>query len=128
VQFVVKSRPRRERRGALLRFDEKTMYRGRDVAAGDAIFVFASDHEGGRGLVARGVVLSAVRGAGIRVRITVRVTGLARRPLGRAELKAFRERTDARPETEVARKLYRQATNKIAGASDRAATFLAAQF
>jgi len=31
---------------------------------------------------------------------------------------------DGRPQTEIARKLYRQANNKIAGISDQAAAFL----
>jgi len=39
---------------------QKTMYGGKYVAAGDAIFVFASENEGGAGLVAKGVVTSVV--------------------------------------------------------------------
>jgi hypothetical protein len=35
---------------------QKTMYGGKRIAEGDAIFVFASENEGGSGLVARGVV------------------------------------------------------------------------
>ena len=38
---------------------QKTMYGGRRIAAGDTIFVFASENEGGTGLVARGVVTAA---------------------------------------------------------------------
>ena len=38
---------------------QKTMYGGKHVAAGDTIFVFASENEGGRGLIARGVVTAA---------------------------------------------------------------------
>lgn len=38
---------------------QKTMYGGKQIAPGDTVFVFASETEGGRGLVARGVVLSA---------------------------------------------------------------------
>jgi hypothetical protein len=38
---------------------QKTMYGGKHVAAGDTIFLFASENEGGQGLVARGVVTSA---------------------------------------------------------------------
>jgi hypothetical protein len=38
---------------------QKTMYGGKHVAAGDVIFVFASENEGGRGLVASGIVTSA---------------------------------------------------------------------
>ncbi len=36
----------------------KTMYGGKNIAAGDRIFLFASENEGGQGLVARGIVLS----------------------------------------------------------------------
>lgn len=38
---------------------QKTMYGGEHIATGDTIFVFASEHEGGPGLVASGVVTSA---------------------------------------------------------------------
>ena len=70
---------------------QKTMYGGKQVAVGDAVFLFASENEGGKGLVARGVITSAKptpRKPGIarqtpRVSITVRRTALATRPLGR---------------------------------------------
>jgi hypothetical protein len=58
------------------------------------------------------------------VSLKVRPVAKARRNLGRRELKPFRDRKDDRPQTEIARKLYRQATNKIAGVSDEAAAFL----
>ena len=38
---------------------QKTMYGGKRIAKGDAIFVFASENEGGPGLIAMGVVTSA---------------------------------------------------------------------
>ena len=38
---------------------QKTMYGGKRVAKGDAIFVFASENEGGPGLIASGIVTSA---------------------------------------------------------------------
>ena len=38
---------------------QKTMYDGKHIAKGDTIFVFASENEGGPGLIARGVVTSA---------------------------------------------------------------------
>src|ERR1043166_2068084 len=41
---------------------QKTREGGRTIAAGDEIFLFASENEGGRGLVARGVVVSAEAG------------------------------------------------------------------
>jgi len=111
---------------------QKTMYGGKHIARGDTIFVFASENEGGQGLIATGVVTSAkaiAKKAGIarqtpRVSITVRRIALAKRPLGRSELKLFRDWNDGRPETELNFKFYRQATNKIAGISDKAAAFL----
>jgi hypothetical protein len=111
---------------------QKTMYGGKRIAKGDTIFVFASENEGGPGLIASGVVTSAkaiARKRGIarqtpRVSITIRRGALARRRLGRSELKLFTNWNDGRPETELNFKFYRQATNKIAGISDDAAAFL----
>jgi hypothetical protein len=111
---------------------QKTMYGGKRVAKGDAIFVFASENEGGPGLIASGVVTSAkaiAKKHGVarqtpRVSITITRTGLAKRRLGRIELKRFCDWNDDRPETELNFKFYRQATNKIVGISDKAAAFL----
>jgi hypothetical protein len=74
ASFVVKAAPRPEGTD-WLRFDEKTMWRGKDVRAGDKAFIFAAEHNGGRGLYARGVVTEAVRGVGSRVSLTVKRTG-----------------------------------------------------
>lgn len=111
---------------------QKTMYGGKHIAKGDAIFVFASENEGGSGLIAVGVVTSAraiAKKKGLarqtpRVSITIRRSALAKRSLGRRELKPFSRWNDGRPETELNFKFYRQATNKIVGISDEAATFL----
>ena len=115
---------------------QKTMYGGKDIGEGDSIYVFASENEGGTGLLARGVVTSACAASRPRdvarwtprVSITVRRTGLARRPLGRAELKPFSDWKDGRPETELNFKFYRQATNKIVAISDQTAAFLLRYF
>jgi hypothetical protein len=111
---------------------QRTMYGGKRVAAGDEMFVFASENEGGRGLVARGLVTSAVpvpRIPGLArqtpcVSVTVRRTAAARRPLGRAELRGRAARGDGGPEAELDFKLYRQATNKVVGVSAATAAFL----
>jgi len=111
---------------------QKTMYGGKHIAKGDTIFVFASENQGGPGLIASGVVTSAkaiAKKRGIarqtaRVSIIVRRTALAKRPLGRSELKLFSDWNDGRAATELNFKFYRQATNKIAGISDKAAAFL----
>jgi len=111
---------------------QKTMYGGKQIAKDDAIFVFASENEGGPGLIASGIVTSAkaiTKKRGItrqtpRVSITIRRTAVARRSLGRKQLKPFSDWDDGRPETELNFKFYRQATNKIVGISDEAAAFL----
>jgi len=116
--------------------EQKTMYGGRRIAGGDTIFVFASENEGGQGLVASGAVTSAeaipMRPGPTRqtprVSITIRRTALAKRRLGRRELKPFSDWNDGRPETELNFKFYRQATNKIVGLSDEAAAFLSGHF
>ena len=80
--------------------DEKTMYGGKEIAVGDTIFLFASENEGGAGLVACGVVMSAEstpRKPGVarqtpRVSIAVRRTALAKRRLGHGD--ARRRRRD----------------------------------
>jgi len=111
---------------------QKTMYGGRHIAAGDTIFVFASENEGGQGLVARGIVASAkavAKKPGIarqtpRVSLTIRRTARAKRPLGRSELKHFTDWNDGQPGSELNFKFYRQATNKVVGISDETAAFL----
>ncbi|MDX8512808.1 hypothetical protein [Mesorhizobium captivum] len=111
---------------------QKTMYGGKHIAKGDAIFVFASENEGGQGLVARGIVMSSEavpRRLGLerqtpRVSVSIRRTALAARRLGCDELKRFKDWTDGRPETELNFKFYRQATNKIVAISGETAAFL----
>ncbi len=115
---------------------QKTMYGGNNVTEGDEIFVFASENEGGRGLVARGTVTAVepvARKPGVarqtpRVSVAIRRMALAKKPLGRGELKSFTLWNDGRPETELNFKFYRQATNKIVGISGEAAAFLAEFF
>jgi hypothetical protein len=111
---------------------QKTMYGGKRIAAGDTIFLFASENEGGQGLCARGIVTSAeavprrpdLDRQTPRVSITIRVSARARQKLGRKALKPFSDWDDGRPETELNFKFYRQATNKVIGLSDETAEFL----
>ena len=112
------------------------MYGGKHIAKDDVVFVFASENEGGNGLLARGVVTSVepvAKKRGVarqtpRVSITVQRTAVAKRPLGRRELKHFTDWDDGQPATELNFKFYRQATNKIVGISDAAEAFLAGFF
>lgn len=130
--FAIKAAVSDPRAKTLAFTASKTMYGGKQIAKGNTVFVFASENEGGQGLIARGIVSSAAalpRKRGIlrqtpRVSITLRRTALAKRRLGRSELRAFANWNDGRPETELNFKFYRQATNKITGISDKAAAFL----
>src|SRR6266851_413989 len=129
MAFAIKAEVRDPRAKSFAFTAHKTMYGGKHIAVGDPVFVFASENESGHGLVARGVVTSAAAIAkkpGIarqtpRVSVAIRCTALAKRPLGRRELKRFADWNDGRPETELNFKFYRQATGKIAGISDAAA-------
>lgn len=132
MAFAIKAQVRDPRAKTFVFTAQKTMYGGKNIAEGDTVFVFASENEGGRGLIAHGIVTSAEatpRKRGIarqtpRVSITVRRTAHAKRSLGRSELKQFTNWNDGEPGTELNFKFYRQATNKIAGISDEAAEFL----
>jgi hypothetical protein len=132
MMFAIKAEVSNARAVTFAFTAQKTMYGGKHIAKGDTIFIFASENEGGRGLIASGVVTSAkatAKKSGVarqtpRVSITIRRTTLAKRRLGRSELKLFPDWKDGRPETELNFKFYRQATNKIVGISHEAAAFL----
>lgn len=132
MAFAIKTAIADPEAGSLAFATHKTMYGGKRIAAGDTIFLFASEHEGGQGLVARGLVTAAealpkppdAARWTPRVSIAVRRRAAAKRPLGRRDLRPFDDWGDGRPETELNFKLYRQATDKIIGISDEAAAFL----
>lgn len=132
MAFAIKAEIRDPRAKTFAFTAQKTMYGGKRIAVGDTVFVFASENEGGQGLVARGVVTSAeavAKKRGIarqtpRVSLSIRRTALAKRRLGRSELKPLTDWNDGRPRTELNFKFYRQATNKIVGLSDAAAAYL----
>ena len=136
MHYAIKVEIRDPKAKAFVFDRQKTMYGGKHIAEGDTIFLFASENEGGPGLVAEGVVTAAKavpRKAGVErqtpcVSIAVRRVALVARRLGRAELKPFSDWSDGRPETELNFKFYRQATNKIVGLSDAAAAFLRRHF
>lgn len=132
MAFAIKAAISNPRAKTITFIAQKTMYGGKHIAKGDTVFLFASENEGGQGLVARGVVTAAElipRKQGVvrqtpRVTVTIRRAALATRPVGRSELKHFRDWDDRRPETELNFKFYRQATNKIVGISVETAAFL----
>ncbi len=132
MPFLIKSPVPNPRARSFAFAKARTMYGGKGIRKGDEIFVFASETSGGAGLIARGVVTAVTAHAkprGVarwtpRVSIEVRRTALARRRLGRDQLKAWRGKNDGSPQAELDFKFYRQATGKIGGISDSAAKFL----
>ena len=132
MAFAIKAEIRDPQARTFTFIAQKTMYGGKHIAEGDTVFVFASENEGGQGLLGRGIVTSVeaiARKRGLarqtpRVSLSVRRTALANRPLGRNELRPLTDWNDGQPGTELNLKFYRQATNKLAGISDEAAAFL----
>jgi hypothetical protein len=132
MAYAIKAEVRDPRMKTIDFTAQKTMYGGKHIGEGDTVFVFASENEGGRGLVARGVVTSAEkipRRPGVArqtplVNLTIECTAIAKRRLGRSELKRFVDWDDGRPETELNFKFYRQATDKVGGISEETAAFL----
>lgn len=132
MAFAIKAEVKDLRASSFAFIAQKTMYGGKHISEGDMVFVFASENEGGPGLIASGVVTSTEaipKRPGMarqtpRVSVHVKRTGLAKRRLGRTELRQFTDWNDKRPETELNFKFYRQATNKIIGISDEAAAYL----
>lgn len=132
MDFAIKTEIRDLNAAEYSFLEQKTMYGGKHIMAGDTIYLFASENEGGSGLFARGIVVEALqvpKKANVarqtpRVSLKVRRNALACRPLGRRELAQHKQWNDEKPETELNFKFYRQATNKVVGLSDSAAAFL----
>ena len=110
MAFAIKAEVRDPQAETFAFTAQKTMYGGKHIAEGDTVFVFASESEGGsEGLVARGVVVSAeaiAKQTGVARQTPqgqphIRRTALARRPLGRRELKPLSDWNDGRPGTEL---------------------------
>jgi hypothetical protein len=59
VAFAIKAEVCDPRAKTFVFTAQKTMYGGKHIVEGDTVFVFASENEGGQGLISRGVVTSA---------------------------------------------------------------------
>ena len=59
MRFAIKAHVRDPQAKTFDFVAQKTMYDGKHVAEGDTIFLFASETEGGQGLIALGIVTSA---------------------------------------------------------------------
>ena len=144
MAFAIKAEIRDPRAKAFSFTAQKTMYGGKQIAKGDTIFLFASENEGGHGPIARGIVTSAEavakkRGHSAsktrvnaliarqtpRVNIALRRTALAKRPLGRGELKRFADWSDGRrlKPSSISNSIVRRPTG-VVGISEKVAAYL----
>jgi hypothetical protein len=55
MAFAIKAEVRNPRATTFEFTAQKTMYGGKHIAEGDTVFVFASENEGGQGLIASGI-------------------------------------------------------------------------
>ncbi|HET7718201.1 MAG TPA: hypothetical protein VFK86_21450 [Bauldia sp.] len=132
MAYAIKAEIRDPRAKTFMFTAAATMYGGKHIVEGNTVYIFASENEGGRGLIAKGLVALAeaiARKPGTarqtpRVNLAIKRTAIAKRPLGRSELRRFKDWNDGRPETELNFKFYRQATNKVVGISNETAAFL----
>ena len=114
--------------GDTIRIAERPMYGGKDIGPGDVVFLWASETQGGRGLWARGTVLkSEVHQP--QLRIDVRVDQMVTSGhLGLEQIAPHRDSTENTPIVGLARKLYKHAHNKIAGATNGEADLMMGYF
>ncbi|HEY8697037.1 MAG TPA: hypothetical protein VIM02_05425 [Rhizomicrobium sp.] len=101
------------------------MYGGKEITVGDEVFVFYSESGTEEGLVYKGVVLQRLNESGAtKPEVDIRIEASASRPLTIRELAPFRDSADGTPQSEISRKLYYQAHNKVARISAGEALFL----
>ena len=125
MPYVIKTEPFDAISGNNVSVSEKTMYGGDKIRPGDEAFVWFSETSGGSGLVWQAHVASVDGSDGPAIGVNLRLTnGVPGRALGKDELEPLREVRDGTPISEMARKLYYQAHNKIAAINHADADWL----
>src|ERR1700676_4598352 len=107
MAYAIKAEVVDPRAGTFVFTAQKTMYGGNLIAEGETVYVFASENEGVQGLIARGIVTHAEaipKKRGVtrqtpRVSVTIKRTALAKRPMGRGELKHLTDWNDGQAGT-----------------------------
>lgn len=124
MAFIAKNAPIAATVGNTVRIEERPMYGGKDIKAGDSLFLWTSEQQGGRGLWGRGIVLSS-SAAGSKQHIEVRINQLVSLGhFGLVQIAPHRDSTDETPTAGLARKLYKHAHNKIARVTNAEADLL----
>ncbi len=114
MPFIAKTAPISAHVGESIRIEERTMYGGREIASGAEVFLWASETQGGSGLWARGTVLEVEPGNKKPV-VSVRIEDMANSGnFGIEQIAPHRNSSANTPIVGLARKLYKQAHNKVA--------------
>lgn len=126
MPYVIKTDPFNASPGDAVTIAEKPMYGGSEIRPGDEAFIWFSETRGGNGLAWQAHVVALIgRTEGRDIAVTLCLTN--RGPadaLSKEDLEPLREVRDGAPLSEIARKLYYQAHNKIAALSHNQADFL----
>lgn len=124
MPFIAKTAPFSAASGETVRIEERPFYGGRDITAGDRMFVWLSERQGGKGLFARGTVVRVVD-PGQRIVLDVQIDNCnGSRRFGVEDIAPYRDREDGSPLAGLAHKLYRHAHNKITTLTTREAAIL----
>ena len=125
MPYIIKTDPFEARADRTVTVIEKPLYGGKDIAPGDEAFVWLSETAGGNGLAWQGHVSgtnhTAEDGMEISICLANQLSGVV---LGKADLEPMRNIRDGLPPSEVARKLYYQAHNKVAALTHEEGDFL----
>lgn len=103
-------------------------YKSAAPAAGEEVFVWTAEMSGGQGLEMSGVVQSVERhgrNAALRIRVLQRNPG---RRLTISTLREHRNSLSSAPISTLAKKLYKEAHNKVAELDEEEARFLRGHF
>lgn len=93
------------------------------LETGVAGFLWFSETQGGAGLAGRGVVESFGQQADL-IEISLTNFHSVGQPLGNGEIGPFRNSSDQRPESTLAKKVYRYSHNRVVHLTDDECTFL----
>lgn len=130
MPFILKTNPQDVVVGQEIEAEEKTMSNAVHIRVGDMVYIWFSGNQNDGGLKFMGTVLDCqpVLGNSNRRRIRCRLDAQATSPLSNADLHPWRDVRDNTPLSYLAKKLYRQAHNKICFVEDAAEDFLRRHF
>ncbi len=127
MAYVAKISPIALPAGSVVQIEERTMYGGKAAVAGDRIYIWTSELQGGSGLTANGYIVSADASGG-RTALEVQVETGNASSFGIEEIAPYRDIEDGSAISGIAHKLYRHAHNKVCAISEPEADLLESHF